>query len=96
MDCSGLTSYAYGCADISIPHQSGRQYNMVKAAGNLKLNPSSYEVGDLVFYASGGRIYHVALYIGGGNVIHANGYGSGVVITSVYLDGTPVGGGAPV
>ena len=96
MDCSGLTSYAYAQAGISIPHQSGAQYRMVSNAGNLKTSASALSVGDLVFYQSGGVIYHVAIYIGGGQVCHANGYGSGVVITSVFLDSGFCGGGSPV
>lgn len=96
MDCSGLTSYAYAQAGVSIPHQSGAQYRMVSNAGNLKTSASALSVGDLVFYQSGGVIYHVAIYIGGGQVCHANGYGSGVVITSVFLDSGFCGGGSPV
>lgn len=96
MDCSGLTSYAYAQAGVSIPHQSGAQYRMVSNAGNLKTSASALSVGDLVFYQSGGIIYHVAIYIGGGQVCHANGYGSGVVITSVFLDSGFCGGGSPV
>lgn len=96
MDCSGLSSYAYAQAGISIPHQSGAQYRMVVNAGNLKSSASSLSAGDLVFYQSGGVIYHVAVYIGGGMVCHANGYGSGVVITSVFLDSGFCGGGSPV
>lgn len=96
MDCSGLTSYAYACAGISIAHSSRSQYNMVCAAGNLKTSTSALSAGDLVFYQSGGVIYHVAIYIGGGNVIHANGYGSGVVITGVTYDDGFCGGGSPI
>ena len=96
MDCSGLTSYAYAQAGVSIPHQSGAQYRMVSNAGNLKTSASALSVGDLVFYQSGGVLYHVAIYIGGGQVCHANGYGSGVVITSVFLDSGFCGGGSPV
>ena len=96
MDCSGLTSYAYACAGISIAHSSRSQYSMVCAAGNLKTSTSALSAGDLVFYQSGGVIYHVAIYIGGGNVIHANGYGSGVVITGVTYDDGFCGGGSPI
>ena len=96
MDCSGLTSYAYAQAGISIPRSSGTQYSRVKSRGNLKTNANSLSKGDLVFYSSGGRIYHVAIYIGGGQVIHANGYGQGVVVTGVFYDDGFCGGGSPV
>ena len=72
------------------------QYSIVCSRGNLKSSTSQLSPGDLVFYASGGTIYHVAIYIGGGNVIHANGYGSGVVITGVTYDDGFCGGGSPV
>lgn len=95
-DCSGLTSYAYAAAGISIAHSSTAQYNQVKSKGNLKTSASALQAGDLVFYQSGGTIYHVAIYIGGGSVIHANGYGQGVVITGVTYDNGFCGGGSPV
>ncbi len=66
------------------------------SAGNLKTSTSALSVGDLVFYQSGGTIYHVAIYIGGGQVVHANGYGQGVVITGVTYDAGFCGGGSPV
>lgn len=95
-DCSGLTSYAYRCAGISIPHSSAGQYNLVKGKGNLKTSTGALAPGDLVFYQSGGTIYHVAIYIGSGKVVHANGYGQGVVITGVTYDDGFCGGGSPV
>ena len=96
MDCSGLTSYAYRQAGISISRSSRSQYSQVVRAGNLKSSASALEAGDLVFYQRGGVIYHVAVYIGGGNVCHANGYGQGVVITGVFYDAGFCGGGSPV
>ena len=96
MDCSGLSSYAYSCAGYSIPRSSSAQYNRVVSLGHLKSSTGALSVGDLVFYQSGGRIYHVAVYIGGGQVCHANGYGQGVVITGVTYDDGFCGGGSPV
>jgi cell wall-associated NlpC family hydrolase len=37
--------------------------------------------GDLLFYASGDYINHVAIYIGGGQVIHASNPTTGICIT---------------
>lgn len=96
MDCSGLTTYAYAQAGINIPHSSRAQYSRVVSKGNLKTNSNSLVPGDLVFYQSGGVIYHVGVYIGGGQVCHANGYGQGVVITGVFYDAGFCGGGSPV
>ena len=96
MDCSGLTSYAYRQAGISIARSSRAQYSQVRARGNLKTSTGALTPGDLVFYQAGGVIYHVAIYIGGGQVCHANGYGQGVVITGVTYDDGFCGGGSPV
>ena len=96
MDCSGLTSYAYRQAGISIARSSRAQYSQVRARGNLKTSTGALTPGDLVFYQAGGVIYHVAIYIGGGQVCHANGYGQGVVISGVTYDDGFCGGGSPV
>ena len=48
----------------------------------------SAQPGDLLFYASGTYINHVALYIGGGQVIHASNSTTGIII-SPYNYRTP-------
>ncbi|RAY95109.1 hydrolase, partial [Klebsiella oxytoca] len=48
----------------------------------------SAQPGDLLFYASGDYINHVALYIGGGQVIHASNATTGIII-SPYNYRTP-------
>ena len=50
----------------------------------MKIPVSEAAPGDLIFYASGGSIYHVALYIGGGRVIHAIDEAHGIGISSMY------------
>ena len=42
---------------------------------------SAVQPGDLLFYASGNYINHVALYIGNGQVIHASTAKSGIKIS---------------
>ncbi|QHC29098.1 MULTISPECIES: C40 family peptidase [unclassified Streptomyces] len=64
-DCSGLTSYAYAQAGVSIPRTSEEQANI----GTRIYNQSDLQVGDLVFFY--GDIHHVGLYAGGGQVLHA-------------------------
>ena len=95
LDCSGLTTYAYAQAGISIIHQSGRQVNTVVNAGNLKTSMSALEPGDLVFYGRP-NISHVAIYIGGGRIVHANGYGRGVMTSRVDYNRNFRGGGSPI
>ncbi len=75
-DCSGLTSYAWAQAGVSIPHQSGQQYGSTPHISLDDLQP-----GDLLFYYS--PISHVSMYIGNGQVIQAPAPGKFVEIVAV-------------
>jgi cell wall-associated NlpC family hydrolase len=75
-DCSGLTSYAYAAAGISLPHSSRAQ-----SALGTQVSRAELQAGDLVFFYS--PISHVGLYIGNGMMVHARTYGSPVAVTSV-------------
>ncbi|MEV7042870.1 C40 family peptidase [Amycolatopsis sp. NPDC051061] len=66
-DCSGLTRAAYAAAGITLPRTSREQY----AAGPRLPDGQPLLPGDLVFYATAGRVHHVGLYLGGGNMIDA-------------------------
>lgn len=61
-DCSGYTMYVYkqaGVATLARNAETQRRH--------MHLIPGSQaKPGDLVFYMSGGRAYHVAIYAGGG------------------------------
>ncbi|MGW1067431.1 C40 family peptidase [Streptomyces aureus] len=73
-DCSGLTTYAYAKAGISLPRTAAAQASLGRRipAG---LGTSALKPGDLVFYAyAPGRdstIYHVGIYAGSGQMINA-------------------------
>ncbi|MEW2619560.1 NlpC/P60 family protein [Streptomyces sp. NPDC048106] len=71
-DCSGLTSYAYAQAGVSIPRTSQEQANI----GTRIYSQSQLKVGDLVFFYS--DIHHVGLYAGNGQVLHAPHTGASV------------------
>ena len=64
-DCSGLTSWAYAQAGVSIPRTSEAQAN----AGTRIYSQSDLQVGDLVIFY--GDFHHVGLYAGNGQVLHA-------------------------
>lgn len=81
-DCSGLMIYAYAGVGIRLPHYSGYQ---AKAGRQLPL--SQMAPGDMLFWATGGRIHHVAMYIGNGQMVEAPYSGSRVRITSVRYGG---------
>lgn len=82
-DCSGLMMYAFGAAGIGLPHYSGYQYDKGK-----KVPVSQAKPGDMLFWADGSDIHHVALYIGNGKMIEAPYSGGKVRISPVrYGDG---------
>ncbi|MFJ2604595.1 NlpC/P60 family protein [Streptomyces sp. NPDC091279] len=64
-DCSGLTSWAYAQAGVTIPRTSQAQAN----AGTRIYNVNDLKVGDLVIFYS--DQHHVGLYAGNGQVLHA-------------------------
>ncbi|MCI8549467.1 MAG: SH3 domain-containing protein [Lachnospiraceae bacterium] len=78
-DCSGFTRSVMANAGIGLSRTSSAQSH-----DGRRVPLDSVEPGDLIFYASGGRIYHVALYIGGGRVIHAIDEAHGIGISSMY------------
>jgi cell wall-associated NlpC family hydrolase len=65
-DCSGFTQAVFNDLGVNIPRDSRSQ-----ASSGRGKSISDIQPGDLIFYAKGGRINHVALYIGNGKVISA-------------------------
>jgi cell wall-associated NlpC family hydrolase len=65
-DCSGLTLYSFKRAGKKLPRTAQQQYNKTK-----HLRASSRTKGDLVFFHSGGSVYHVGIYAGHGKIWHA-------------------------
>ena len=75
-DCSGLTSYAYRAAGISLPHSSRSQSQMGRAVSRSELQP-----GDLLFFYS--PVSHVGMYIGNGQMVHASTSSQPVKVASI-------------
>lgn len=76
-DCSGFVMSIFKKYGVSLAHSSVTQSNSGKKISADELLP-----GDLIFYAKGGRINHVAIYIGGGQVIHASSPKTGIKISN--------------
>ncbi|SDF50938.1 C40 family peptidase [Pseudonocardia oroxyli] len=82
-DCSGLTSFAFKNAGVSIPRTSRAQSTVGTPVSKSDLQP-----GDLVFFYK--PVSHVAIYIGNGQVVHASTSGQPVKISNV--DNMPFSG----
>lgn len=81
-DCSGLTSYVYKQAGLSIPRTASQQQAYVKRT-------YSPQPGDLVFFGSPAT--HVAIYAGGNLMISAD--HPGTVVKKENMWTTPTGYG---
>ena len=75
-DCSGFTQAIYAHFGITTGRSSRDQ-----AARGTEIAVGEVQPGDLLFYASGNYINHVAMYIGGGQVIHASTERTGITIS---------------
>lgn len=94
MDCSGLTQYAYGKINVSLPHLAQGQYDLVKSLGNLVTDVDQLQRGDLVFFGTPDNIYHVAIYMGNHKIVHEA--GDYCKISDISDCSSFAGGGCPV
>ncbi|MBR5267363.1 MAG: C40 family peptidase [Lachnospiraceae bacterium] len=78
-DCSGFTMRIFEHFGINTGRSSRDQ-----AAKAREISINDIQPGDLLFYASGDYINHVALYIGGGQIIHASNSKTGIIISTAY------------
>lgn len=76
-DCSGFVLSVFAKYGVSLPHSSQSQ-----ARQGTAISASELKAGDLIFYAKGGVINHVAIYIGSGQVIHASSPKTGIKISN--------------
>jgi len=77
-DCSGLVTYSFRNAGYTkLPRTAGEMFS-------VGTKVTSYQPGDLLFYATSGgmKVTHVAIYIGNGQMIHAA-TSNGVSIASI-------------
>jgi peptidoglycan DL-endopeptidase CwlO len=62
-DCSGFTSYVYRQLGISLPRTANQQMQATR-----RVSRSQARAGDLVFFVSANRAYHVGIYAGNGKM----------------------------
>jgi cell wall-associated NlpC family hydrolase len=96
-DCSGLTSFAYAAAGITIPRVSRAQF--AAYAGLHPVDPLHLVAGDLVFFAdtpgNPGSIHHVGMYVGRGLMVEAPHTGAVVRTSSIWRPATPAPSAPP-
>ena len=86
-DCSGFTTYIYKTRlGRSIPRTSAQQ-----AAELPRVSQSAKRPGDLLFFRSGGRVSHVAVYAGNGQMWDAPTSGNVVRKRAIYSSSYTVG-----
>ncbi|MEU0715740.1 NlpC/P60 family protein [Streptomyces lavendulocolor] len=82
-DCSGLTSWAFKQAGVSIPRTSQAQANVGTRINSL----SALKPGDLILMRS--DLSHVGFYAGNGQILHAPKPGAQVRYESIARSGMP-------
>lgn len=77
-DCSGFVMSVFKKYGVKLPRNSRAQANC-----GTTIKVSEAKPGDLIFYAKGKTINHVAIYIGNGQVVHASSPKTGIKISNV-------------
>jgi cell wall-associated NlpC family hydrolase len=91
-DCSGLVYYSFRKAGFTNVPRTSRQ----QASASRRISRADMRKGDLVFFTSGGSVYHVAVFAGWSNgrryIIHASRSGTPVkrdpIWTNSWFPGT--------
>lgn len=78
-DCSGFTMRVLQNFGIGVGRDSRTQASQAR-----RISVNEVQPGDLLFYASGKRINHVAMYIGDGLIVHASNSRTGITVSSAF------------
>lgn len=85
-DCSGLTKWVYAKAGRTLPRTVAQQY-----AATIRVSKANRRAGDLVFFMSGGRPYHMGIYAGTGRLWHAPKTGDHVKLSTIWTSAVAYG-----
>lgn len=80
-DCSGFTSYVFAQHGIGLQRTADAQMRSVQHVPADQAAP-----GDLVFFTSGGRAYHAAIYAGNGQILDASRSGGTVTQRAMWTN----------
>jgi peptidoglycan DL-endopeptidase LytE len=79
VDCSGLVKSLFSKFNIDMPRSSREQFKQGEKVDRDKL-----EVGDLVFFSSGGNLpTHVGIYVGNDRLLHAAQKARKVIVSDI-------------
>lgn len=82
-DCSGLVHYCFNESGAkSIGRMTAQGYYDI----SKRVSANNRKPGDLVFWAKGGKVYHVGVYVGDGYMINAENESVGVRKTKLWSD----------
>ena len=70
VDCSGMVQATYAARGISLPRDSDQQALAGRAVA-VHAAGAGYAAGDVLCFADGRRISHVALWAGAGHIVHS-------------------------
>ncbi len=85
-DCSGFTQYVLAQHGISVPRTAHSQMG-----ATARISAGEATPGDLVFFVSGGRAYHVGIYAGDGRIYDAGRSGGTVKHRSIWTSSVVYG-----
>jgi cell wall-associated NlpC family hydrolase len=86
-DCSGYVTYVMkGVGIKNLPRTSSAMGSKAK-----RVSKAHKKVGDLVFFHSGGHVYHVGIYAGHGKIWHSPGAGRSVTKVKIWTSSYKVG-----
>jgi cell wall-associated NlpC family hydrolase len=78
-DCSGATSYIFRQLGIYLPRTANDQM-----LASTRIPRSAARPGDLIFFTSAGRAYHVAIFAGGNMMYDAQRTGKRFTKREIY------------
>jgi cell wall-associated NlpC family hydrolase len=79
-DCSGLVYYTFRTRlGVGVPRTANAQ-----RLASVRISKAHIQQGDLIFFMSGGRAYHVGIYAGYGKVWHSPRPGQRVQLSKLW------------
>ena len=85
VDCSGMVQATYAARGVSLPRDSDQQALAGRAVA-IDAAGAGYAAGDVLCFADGGRISHVALWAGAGHIVHSALARGGVGADDLFAD----------